>query len=40
MDINLNVATAPKDSTFQLRINSDIKKTLSLSSNGKITYYS
>ena len=28
MDINLNVATAPKDSTFQLRINSDIKKTV------------
>ena len=26
MDTNLNVATAPKDSTFQVRINSDIKK--------------
>ena len=26
MDTNLNVAIAPKDSTFQVRINSDIKK--------------
>ena len=26
MDKNLNVATAPKDSTFQVRINSEIKK--------------
>ena len=26
MDVNLNVATAPKDSTFQVRINSEIKK--------------
>ena len=26
MDVNLNVAMAPKDSTFQLRINSEIKK--------------
>ena len=26
MDIELNVAMAPKDSTFQLRINSEIKK--------------
>ena len=25
MDKNLNVAIAPKDSTFQVRINSDIK---------------
>lgn len=28
MDINLNVATAPKDSTFQVRINSEIKRTV------------
>lgn len=26
MDTQLNVATAPKDSTFQVRINSEIKK--------------
>lgn len=26
MDTNLNVAIAPKDSTFQVRINSEIKK--------------
>ncbi|MBQ2745474.1 MAG: hypothetical protein IJF37_07690 [Lachnospiraceae bacterium] len=26
MDTNLNVAIAPKDSTFQVRINSDIKR--------------
>ena len=26
MDNQLNVATAPKDSTFQVRINSEIKK--------------
>ena len=26
MNIKLNVATAPKDSTFQVRINSEIKK--------------
>ncbi len=26
MDTNLNVAMAPKDSTFQVRINSEIKK--------------
>ena len=26
MDTKLNVATAPKDSTFQVRINSEIKK--------------
>ena len=26
MDMNLNVAMAPKDSTFQVRINSQIKK--------------
>lgn len=26
MNINLNVANAPKDSTFQVRINSEIKK--------------
>ena len=26
MEIKLNVATAPKDSTFQVRINSEIKK--------------
>ena len=26
MATNLNVAMAPKDSTFQVRINSDIKK--------------
>lgn len=28
MDTNLNVATAPKDSTFQVRINSEIKRTV------------
>ncbi len=28
MDIQLNVATAPKDSTFQVRINSEIKRTV------------
>ena len=28
MDMNLNVAMAPKDSTFQVRINSEIKKTV------------
>ena len=26
MEMNLNVASAPKDSTFQVRINSEIKK--------------
>ncbi len=26
MDTNLNVAIAPKDSTFQVRINSEIKR--------------
>ena len=26
MDTNLNVAIAPKDSTFQVRINSDIMR--------------
>ena len=26
MDTNLNVAIAPKDSTFQIRINSEIKR--------------
>ena len=26
MDMNLNVANAPKDSTFQVRINSEIKR--------------
>jgi len=26
MDKNLNVAIAPKDSTFQVRINSEIKR--------------
>ena len=28
MTTNLNVAMAPKDSTFQVRINSEIKKTV------------
>lgn len=28
MATNLNVAIAPKDSTFQVRINSEIKKTV------------
>lgn len=28
MSTNLNVAMAPKDSTFQVRINSEIKKTI------------
>ena len=28
MDINLNVANAPKDTTFQVRINSEVKKTV------------
>ena len=28
MDTKLNVATAPKDSTFQVRINSEIKRTV------------
>ncbi len=28
MSSNLNVAVAPKDSTFQVRINSEIKKTV------------
>ena len=28
MDKNLNVARAPKDATFQVRINSEIKKTV------------
>lgn len=28
MDTQLNVATAPKDSTFQVRINSEIKRTV------------
>lgn len=28
MDNQLNVATAPKDSTFQVRINSEIKKSV------------
>ena len=28
MDTSLNIATAPKDSTLQVRINSEIKKTV------------
>ncbi|MDY6103872.1 MAG: hypothetical protein SPI28_05030 [Acetatifactor sp.] len=30
MDTNLNVAIAPKDSTFQVRINSEIKRAVAM----------
>ncbi len=32
MDTNLNVAIAPKDSTFQVRINSEIKRAVEVGS--------
>ena len=36
MAINLNVAMAPKDSTFQVRINSEIKKAVEEKSGLKV----